>query len=485
MKKFILSILLYITFFQLNAQFVTWGNLVKLNEIIYGYGAYNTGKYLGNINGKDYYTYFGFFNNSFKIPNQQLSFIETNETIIKRFTSLTEKRYKLIDVFIVAEQIGVFHIIISKSDTVDIKYDLYSPNSFKNVKSISLTTFQSIHNQYPFMKMIHSKNNQYVGFIAIGINPLSGNKTLILKCFDHLLNEIWSTYYDDFNNSFLENGKYLITNDGKIVFQFVNYYLKNYASNKRFTFVEIFKDKIKKVNYDFENPNINIIDFKLDYYGDNNYFSVYTQENKVIGCKIEFENQEVYDIFSYQPTHGNWQIDEVLDLKNGKYIVALQNRDVSIIEYDMKKSYNYWSNSFLFIGFDSDNYDIFLKKYLGRKLIVHGSENSDFHISKSPFYFVNDNNLFVVYNTSKNTKDFVLSLKENETSLLKSKYYPSNIDTRIAKISENGTINVTVLFNSENDQGMFLTNFTHIINNENVILVKAKKKKIILGKVKL
>lgn len=62
MKKFLLSFLCLIAAFQMNAQVVNWGNQVKLNSRIFQNGHTLQGKFLGNINGSDIYSYYGYMN---------------------------------------------------------------------------------------------------------------------------------------------------------------------------------------------------------------------------------------------------------------------------------------------------------------------------------------------------------------------------------------------------------------------------------------
>lgn len=491
MKKFLLFFFCFIAAFQMNAQLVSWGNQVKLNHRISSGGYTIQGKYLGNINGSDIYTYQGFFAKFLKSVDTQIAFIEGKGTNTKKFTDLTETEYELLDISTVDDVIGVTYMTGKKLEKRNIKMDLYAPGSFKKTKTNTIFTFSPIDKSYPFVKIYHSDNNQYIGLVINGKHPETGKGTLIFKCFDNKFNELWTSYYDYNNEGYPEIGDIVISNNGKMVVHFLVYENDRKKALKHFHFVELSENDTKELTYDIRNPKIEMIDYKLGSYGDDRYLMVFTEVTNVTGVKIDFASENTSEIISYKPYKGSWNIDKIVDLQNGNFTVAMQNR--GIIEVTQRQSngmttttYYYWNRSFLFIGVNGGNDEILYKKNLGRKYTIsQGIRTFELPRAIVPYYFVKDGDLCLLYNTDKKTIDTESNQKESPRFLTGYSLWFAKTDARLATVSENGNIKVKLLFNSKTEKGLLIPNYSHVDQDNNLILVKAKSKNFTIGKYSL
>lgn len=229
----------------MNAQLVKWGNQVKLNQGIFYSGFTLQGKYLGNVNGSDLYTYYGYFAKFLKSVDAQAAFIVANGNTTKKFTDLTETEYELIDVSTVEDQVGIIYMTGKKLEKRNIKMDFYTPGTLKRNKSNVLFSFNPIDKSYPFVKMIHSPNNQYIGLVINGKHPETGKGTMIFKCYDKNFTELWTSYYDFNNEGYPEIGDIVVSDNGKIVIQFFVYSSEKKKALNNFQFVEMSGENTK------------------------------------------------------------------------------------------------------------------------------------------------------------------------------------------------------------------------------------------------
>ena len=87
-------------------------------------------------------------------------------------------------------------------------------------------------------------------------------------------------------------------------------------------------ENTKELSYQFQNKKIEISDYQLGCYGEDRYLMVFTEPKNVTGIKIDFVRENTSEIISYKPYEGSWKIDKIVDLQNGKYTVAMQNRGI-------------------------------------------------------------------------------------------------------------------------------------------------------------
>jgi hypothetical protein len=322
-------------------------------------------------------------------------------------------------------------------------------------------------------------------------DPDNNEESLLLYSFNKDFEEVWNTSYNINSNGALQFSDALISDSGKLFFQYFVYNKGKNAKLKSINYVEIDHQTTNEFIHDLDGK-FNVIDSKIDKYINNQYIIVYTTPENIYGYKLEITKGEIAEIFSQRTYNGNWKIDNIIDLKNGNFTIALQNRDVTTITVVQgngikNDKYYSWNRSFLFIGINSSNDELIYNKTLGRKYFhMQNWKSKALQLTIEPFYFVKDGNIYVVYNTEKKTEDNVSNSKESPTYL---SYYVARSSvspvTKMAIINPDGKIKVKLLFDSKEVKGIFLSKFTNFNADNELIIAKSKKKKVTFGKVKL
>jgi hypothetical protein len=490
MKKNLLIILCFFAAFQIHAQNVQWGPVLKVKEGFFYSNQTVNGTYLGQLNGADYYTYYTKRPKGFVIEDTRFAFLEVKGSTITKFTPYSDSKYEYLDVNMVNEQICVFYETGEKKAKRNIKVDYYTPSTLKKSKTINLVSFDPIDKDDPYINVFHSENNKFIGLFANGKNPETGKGTIILKCFNDNLEEVWTSYYDFNGNGYPEIGDMMISNSGNITIHFMKYESDKKKRLESFYFAKISGESISELEYSVTGKP-EVIDYKIGEYKENQNLFVYTEEESVNIIKLDFTNQNATNIVSQKPYEGNWKIDKIIDLGNGRYTVAVQNRDMVPIPSrnsngTVTTTFYYWNRSFLFLGINSENDELIYNKYLGRKY-AHMQElpSYELEITIPATYIVKEGDIFVVYNTDKNTEDKTSNKKEKPAIIPGFTMATFKPITKMATISESGDIKVKTLCSSKTDKGTFLTTFCHLDSDGKLVVLKAKSKKVAAGKAKL
>lgn len=491
MKKLLFIILCVFFATTLQAQLASWGTPMKVMENLNAPNQSVAGKYITTFDGKDYYAFYTRKMKFVKLEDTRFAFIEANGNKITKSTPYSEGQYDYLDVSATESQLCVTYVTGEKKAKRNVKIDYFNPATLKKAQTVNLFSFDPIGKDDPYIEFVRSDNNDYLGVIANGKHPDTGAGTIIVKCFNNKFEELWTSYYDYKGNNYPELGDIFISNEGKVLIHFLTYESDKKKTLKTFHFTQISDENISEVEYTLNNK-IEIIEYKLGEYKDNQFLFVYTDEKTINAMKINFIEESATKMFTHETYEGNWRIDKIADLKNGNFTIAVQNRDLLVIvnrgvNNTVETNYLYWNRSFLFIGINGETDDKTFAKTLGREYnVTLGFPTSDLNITIEPFYFVKEGDLHVVYNTVINTKDNVS--KQNEkpnyfsTSLPK---FNTRTITKMAVVTDNGNLNVKTVFNSKTDKGVFLSKFSHIDENNDLIIAKAKKKVLTIGKVNL
>lgn len=491
MKKLLFIILCVFFATTLQAQLASWGTPMKVIERFNAPNQSVAGKYITTFDGKDYYAYYSRKPKFIKLEDTRFAFIEAKGDKITKFTPYTEGQYDYLDVSATESQLCVTYITGEKKAKRNIKIDYFNPATLKKAQTVNLFSFDPIGKDDPYIEFVRSDNNQYIGIIANGKHPETGAGTIIVKCFNTKFEELWTSYYDYTGANYPEIGDVFISNTGKVLIHFLTYESAKKKELETFHFTQISDESINEIEYPLTTKT-NLIEYKLGEYKENEFLFVFTEEKTINALNINFVDESISKILTHETYEGNWRIDKIADLKNGNFTIAVQNRDLMVVttrgaNNTVQTSYYYWHRSFIFIGINGETDEKIFDKTLGRDFNISlGIPSDDFNIYLEPFYFVKDGDLHVVYNTERDTKDNV-SKKSERPGLFTSsipKFIPKTV-TKMAVVSDNGNLNVKTLFNAKTDKGTFLANFSHIDENNNLIIAKAKKKVLTIGKVNL
>ena len=491
MKRFLLFFLCLTTAWTLSAQQVSWGAPYKLKEKIFANNTISSGRYLGQINGADYYAEYANHAGFLKFDDAVFTFYQTKGNSVTKVSDLTELKYDALDVGIMEDQISIIYIKGTKNEKRQIKIDLYNPNTFKKGQTLNLYSFQPV-NKDPYINFVKSENQQYNCIVMNGKNPDTGVGTLIIKCFNQKFDEIWTHYYDFDGSGYPEIGDMILSNSGDLVIHFMVYESDKKKSLRSFDFVEFNSSNSEQVSYRLPTSKVEVVDYEIEQYGsEHQYLFVYTEEEKVTGIKVDFNSDNVGEIFTNKPYKGFWKVDKILDLENGKYTVALQNRNMTEITVRQSNgftstTYYWWNRSFQFIGLNSETDEIIYKKMVGRKYsVLQPYYTSEPYISVSPFYFAKNGELNVLYNTDKKTDENESNAKEKPVIFAGFAKTTTKPITKMITISPTGKSTVKTLFDEKITKLTFLSKFSHINESNELIVAVGKKKKMMVGKMKL
>ncbi len=485
MKKFLFIIFCLVITTTLHAQLVSWGVTTKLEE---RFGAPNQaviGKYLGQINGADYYTYYSRKPKFVTIEDTRFAFCEVKGTKITKFSPYSDTEYEKLDVSATDSKLCVTYVTGEKKAKRNIKLDYFNPSNFKKTETTTLLSFDPIGKDDPYIDLVRSDNQEYIGIIANGKHPETGQGTIIIKCFNKKYEEIWASYYDYNGNGYPEIGDFFVSNTGTVLIHFLKYESEKKKRLESFYFVKISDENINELEYSID-KKVELVEYKIGEYKENQYLMAYTEKENVTGLKIDFSNESISQIFSKPLYEGNWRIDKIVDMQNGNFTIAMQNRDLLVVitrgaNNTVNHSYNYWNRSFVFIGINGENDELTYLKTLGRYYgYTQGIPTAELNITIEPFYFVKDGDLHVVYNTDKKTKDFQSNSKE-KPGYFSISFKATTVKpiTKMATISESGDIKTKTLFDSKVEKGVFFSKFSHLDENNDLIIAKGKKKTLL------
>lgn len=491
MKRILVFISCFIAIWSLSAQSVQWGNQAKLKKRLFGNNWIANAKYIGSIDGTSYYAESVNRLKLVTVEDTRFIFFASEGTRLSRESELTQNTYEDIDVGIFDEQIYVLHSTTAKKGLkTDVKLDLYNPNNFKKGQTRDLFSFVALDKD-PYVNFVKSENGNFSAFVMSGINPSTGEGTLILKCFNKEFNEAWTHYYDYNGSGYPEIGDLFLSNSGELVLHVVVFNDKKKMTS--FDFIELSTSDSKFVSFPLNSPKMELMDYKVGAYGaPHQYLFVYTENMNMVGFKVDFNEGGIDPVFTKQPYDGDWKIDQIVDLGNGKHTVAFQNRNV--IEVVSRKSngmvertYFYWNRSFRFIGLNSETNEIVYDQTIGRKYNqILGYFVYEPFATVAPYYFAKDGKLHVVYNTDRATNEKECKKHERPSGNLRVRLSMATLKpvAKMIVVDEVGDYTVKTLFDAKQTKLPLLSRFSHVNDQGELILPIGKGKKMIIGKMR-
>lgn len=493
MKRVLLIISCFVAILGLSAQSVQWGNQAKLKKRLFGNNWIANAKYIGSIDGTSYYAESVNRLKLVTVEDTRFIFFASEGTRLSRESELTQNTYEDIDVGIFDEQIYVLHSTTAKKGLkTDVKLDLYNPNNFKKGQTRDLFSFVALDKE-PYIDFAKSENGNFSAFVMSGINPSTGEGTLIIKCFNKEFNEAWTHYYDYNGSGYPEVRNLFLSDAGELVLSVTVYENKRKTKLTSFDFVELSTSDSKFVSFPLKSQKMELLDLKVGSYGaPHQYLCVYAENESMVGFKVNFNEGGIDPIFTKQAYDGEWKIDQILNLGNGKYTVAFQNRGLIKIEVRQSngmidRTFFYWNRSFRLIGVDSETNKITYDQTIGRKYNVKLAQYVyEPYVSVAPYYFAKDGKVHIVYNTDRETKEKECNKHERPSgsirvSLAMNTKKPA---TKMIVIDEDGDYTVKTLFDEKQTKLTFLSRFCHLNDQDELILPIGKKKKMMFGKMK-
>ncbi|HNX21743.1 MAG TPA: hypothetical protein PKG88_05200 [Bacteroidales bacterium] len=479
MKNLFVLILLFSFSFSF-AQSISWAPNSEVEESLYSsfYGI--SGDYIGEINNSHFYIYCHL--KSLLIPSDDIVFsilkVQNNQVV--QSTEFFKKKYNVLKFMIFEDEIAVIYVNDSLDNIHHICIDTYNPNTLQFVKKTQIYSFKPIFGKGNQKHLVISEDKSKIAILTFAINPDIDSYSLFIKVFDNQFNELYETYHSDEFENYIRLGDFCVTNNGT-VFLNLNRFTEDPVKKKCKTmFLYMITDNtIKKIPFDFE-ENIELQDVKFlpNQSNPNTSCFILTEFKKINIFSLDFKTETIDDPISHSTPNGYWKVDQISKLANGNLVFALNNRVINYYVNQNGSAYFYMNKNIHILCLEPSNYYIVYEKSIKRAFYqLEGFLNPIGNIYISPFYLVNQNNFTLIYNTDKD-----LPNDEDNIERIKVKATPNPI-TKISVIDEDGKIMDHLLFNSKDEKGTFIPNFSYVGSDFKINICKAKKKKITFGTV--
>ncbi len=485
MKRIIILICILINI-SISAQNINWGTPYRTEENFYSSTKLAAGKYLGEIAGFNYYVVYSPYAKTFGFSYfMKLIFIAESQNNVSKVSKYSELAYHLLDIKIINNMIAVFYIEDTSTPEKSIKIDYYSSQTFIKQSSKTLFNYRIQENQLSgFNTMLTSEDKSKFGFITYCYND--GTPSLLFSVYDNQLSKLYTQDYIINDEGFNSFSNAILTNNGDIILNFVNYQSKNYEKVTGFQLIQVNSDQISELNMETGLP-IKYCSSSWIEKENNRYVFVYTTENGITGNVVSFKNDDITQLFTQNYYDGNWIIEKLIKMENGNIVAVVANKTHTIIHNQKAPDVHaYTYKNYSFDCFDPESSNLLYHSYLGRKF------QWGFLIpERDPFLtmplsvFAKGNDIYAIYNTDRKTKEEINPETESKRSRSFS-YHPTiKSITKMAIIDESGKVKTNLLFEYREAKGQCATSFTYLDKDGSFKISKIFRKYITFGTIKL
>lgn len=472
------------------AQTVNWCNYSKVNAP-FNASPQISGYYIGNIDGYDFFTYYSGIPKKHEEPLYRLAFCKTmnNQTI--NSSSFTTQEYNLINHTIVNNLPAIIHLSPNLSEKSknfqDINIDFFDPNTLLKKYSDHLLTYEIRSNFNSFCEFISSPDLSHHALVVRAILPDMNKESIIIKCYDSKLNELWTNYY-----IFKSQGTTYIhsafqNNNGLVYLSCLNYDAPKKNQLVKFELAEINSSKVSTVTIEPE-KSTNFNSLKSIQIDNHKLFFAYNDDENLMSYSVDFEKNNYVQFVNNPLTSGNWVVSNISNMDNGNFIISLENKLMQTLyvydEYRRLKyiKYNYLNGHILFLGLNIDENKQTFNRIIARSYdISQQTPTKNSNILINPFYFVRGNSLFVIYN-SINIDQPDFTQQDNNYQIEKEKKSKHPL-TKMCIVNEKGELKLKTLFTLQQDKGFLASTFSYIDQKNNIIIAKCYKKYLTFGKI--
>lgn len=479
--KSTLFFLLAISQTILFGQHIDWVGNSNVKENFFSDKTNCSGHYLGEIDGKSYYTYYTREKKTLETPiDVKISFFIESDGLIENSSFFSEKLYKILDIFIVNNQLAVVYREDSK-DLLQIKIDFYDPQTFQVMNTKNLNSVTRKHKKSDFLALIQTNATTLNKMLYIG-EKLNDNEgyDLTFFVFDPNLNPIYNrTFFVQKKKSEIILSRPSITNNNQVI---LTSYYKNPKENQKYNI--LFTQLSIEDSISFEKQGIqtsyigSIIYFPLK--EENQYLFSFVSNTAINFSILDFNNSTLSEAIT-QPIHvGFWRFFDIVELKNDNIAICYYNYTFS--NNQDEKTNVYFTLHPLSFGVTcintrdlAINYSVTIPRYFSFPNRVHINFNTLNHL---PYIVKNDDGLYVLYNTDINFDNRTINVNESN-QFIKIK----NLKTKLqcTYIDNSGNIDHIETEETTDDSDYFAAPFTKIIDQNKVQIYKINNNKISIG----
>lgn len=479
--KSVLFLLLTLSQTILFGQTIDWVGSSDVKENFFSDKTNCSGHYLGDIDGKSYYTYYTRERKTLESPiDVKISFFIESDGLIENSSFFSEKLYKILDIFIVNNQLAVVYREDSK-DLLQIKVDYYDPQTFQVINTKNLNSVTRKHKKSDFLALIQTNETTLNRMLYIG-EKLNDNEGYDLTFFvlDSNLNPIYNrTFFVQKKKSEIQVGRPFLTNNNEIILS--SFYMppkENQKYNIMFTRLSI-EDSI---SFDKQGILSSYI-MSIDYFPlkeKNQYLFNYASNTAINFSILDFDNLTLSEPVT-QPIHfGLWSFFDVVELNNDNMAICYSNFSFSNNQ-DEKTNMYYTLHplSFNITSINTKelniNYSVTIPRYFSFPNRVYFNFRA---LNYLPYIVKDNDGLYVLYNTEINFDNSTINVNEsNQFRKI------DNIKTKLqcTYINDIGEIEHLETEETNDDSDYFAAPFTKIIDQNKVQIYKVNNNKISVG----
>ena len=483
MKNFIFIVIGIYLSLNVNAQNITWGTPLKLEESFSTFFTTISGHYIGNINGIDFYTYYQRSKGFFPTKTLDLTLFKANKNEIISVSELEKKKYSYISIEIFYDMIALFYFEENNEGKYVVKVDYYNPTDLTFNKSVTLFEYKPVDESHRIIKFTKNDNNTLFGILTTAINPENKSNSFLVKTFDFQLEEKGETYFEVPLNetSFFKN--FILQNDGYSIVSISEYKMIDYKPFiNKMHFIRCREGESEFIELQ-EEEIIDLCDFQII----NNIFNqeklIITERDKIRIYDLSFTNSIYSETNSFTLKDGNWIIDKTFKLNNGNYFIALAKVGRERFESKNGPYMLEYFQSFNFLCYNPSINDLIYETPVGRYYSAYESSVIPYEkINRSPIYVQSSNKVKVIYNSAMNYPMEFAEKNGEDLKKIKSNP-PKDLNYQKTVIDENGDVENSTLTNSLIEKTGMYSSFCHINNDETITIVKVWKKDLTIGRI--
>ena len=476
MRKFIFIALLALSAY-LSAQPLKWSATYDFDHR----GTF--GRYIGSINGKNYFETDYYSHGIMAVSLNKLSIFATdnqNNKIAQTKEPIKIPSYSLLNLTVLGDYLYAFYL-----DKEGVRYKRLDPNTLEETADKLLCTSSS---KKTFQEIVIQSGDK--SKIALIIKSSTENKKEVdnkIVVFDSKLSRLWEqsilTAMDKNKGTVLQ---YQIADNGSTYI-----YYKVSDKQTKITLITASekgvstKTLIDRSEFaDIENVD-NIESYIVD---DSTLFIAYSNHLKLKCMKYNVVTGAVMGNVSFNYMIDKttyWKIRNISILENGNFVVAVSNIRTDVYyTSDGGVLCNLYNKNFYAVCIDSNASKIIYSRMISKGIYFNESGGwtaIDFVILPTlerPLFFAKGNDFYAVYNASSNDDDLsekIVSEVKVSTSFTKSS---DKVVTNCVKISAEGKATKTTLAEYK-DKKMVLSPMLSFINdNGNWVLGFSSKKRI-------
>jgi len=482
MKSFV-SLFLVLAWSQtlLFGQQINWSDTYQVKEEFFSDKNNSSGKYLGEIDGKSYYTYYTREKKALETPiDVKISFFAESDGNIENSSFFSEKWYKILDVFIVDNQLVVVYREETK-DKLEIKIDYIDPTTFKVVNNKILNSYTKKYKKSEFFAMIQTNEKTLNKIVSMG-EKLNKDEGYDVTHFvtDPNLKPIFSkTYLVQKKKCEVSISMPFLTNNNQII-QFS--YCKNPKEDQKFdlSFTQLSReDSISFEIKEFKTQQLGEVTF-FPLKEDNKYVFSYSSSTAFHFSIIDFKNLTLSDPITQQIHFGLWSIFDVVEFNDDNIAFCYANFTFSYNQ-DEKTNFYYTLHplSINVTSFNTKeqniNYSVTIPRYFSFPNKMYFNFDA---LNYLPFIVKENDGLYVLYNTDINFDNQTVNINESNQNIK-----INNLKTKLqcTYIDHQGEIEHIETEETTDENDYLATPFCKKTDKNGIQIMKVNSNKISVG----